>query len=613
MEIAISFTRVAAVITSFSFALILLWNLFSVKRNQHDLYVPESCDCRRHCEWQLAKMNETFNTLITVCEEKLQKLHGSDMNMAIIREQLHKEILELFWYEFQTFQRLHNSKTEHVPQFCSEYCSTADLAKHKDECKRNTTKLFNSNQQLVQRQRWLRFQLKLRLRPPKAQIETAKIFSSTDLWAVTVPITFVITIIILIRVNKDRFATLETEKARIETEVHVLRERNTTLADEAQTLTANLEAQQQHAEEFVSDKERLCEELEARNTILSVQHEALLERNGMLEYWNDALYTETAEQQFEIDSMRRKLNRSVQNAHKFWERKLLNERKARQEYEEELESSISSQKRNGRKREWKLITEYQKRMTEQENERTHMKESCGKQLQKRDKRLKELDVYIRELEREGTTMIKELEKLKMKCDVEKEGKQSALDQVSSLEREVTALKAQTARLEEGLQTKTKSYRSSRPLGFLRPSQTSISKEIVDSRLDDMRRQFETRLETQLADIQSKFESQRTRDSEELHRVRTEREELRDELELARRDNIQLQGRLARQKPSQPLHRQRSKRSSRTKVRAHSAKVKLQREISLSRDSDFRTQPEPTYISGRYGNTEYRLSDYSVWQ
>jgi hypothetical protein len=558
-------------------------------------------------------MNETFNTLIAVCEEKLQKLHGSDMNMAIIREQLHKEILELFWYEFQTFQRLRNSKTEHVPQFCSEYCSTADLAKHKDECKRNTTKLFYSNQQLLQQQRWLRFQLKLRLRPPKAHIET---FSSTDLWAVTIPITFVLTIIILIRVNKDRFATLETEKARIETEMHVLRERNTTLADEAQTLTANLEAQQQHAEEFILDKERLCEELEARNTILSVQQEALLERSGMLEYWNDALYTETAEKQFEIDSIRKKFNRTVQNAHRFWERKLLNERKARQEYEEELESTISSLKRNGWKQEWKLICEYQKRMTEQENVRTHiMKESHGKQLQKRDKRQKELEVYIRELECEGTTMINELEKLKMKCDVEREGKQSALDQVSSLEREVTALKAQTTRLEEGLQTKTKSYRSSRPLGFLRPSQTSISKEIVDSRLDDMRRQFETRLETQLADIQRKFESQRTRDSEELHRVRAEREELRNELDLAYRNNVQLQGRLARQKPSQShaLHRQKSKRSSRAKVRVDHAKERLQRQISLSRDGDFRTQPEPAYISGRYVSTEYRLSDYSVWQ
>ncbi len=503
-------TRVAAVIAIFacSAVVVTLWSLFSVSReNQHDLYVPDSCDCRRHCEWQLTKMNETFNTLIAVCEEKLQKLHGSDMNMAIIREQLHKEILELFWYEFQTFQRLRNSKTEHVPQFCSEYCSAADLVKHKDECTRNTTKLFNSNQQLLQRQRWLRFQLKLRLRPPKTHTEMAKTFSSTDLWAVTVPITFVLTIIILIRVNKDRFATLETEKARMETEMHSLRERNTTLADEAQTLTANLEAQQQHTEEFILDKERLYEELEARNTILSVQQEALLERNGMLEYWNDALYTETAEKQFESDSIIKRFNRTVQNAHRFWERKLLNERKARQEYEEELESTIRSLKWNGWKQEWKLICEYQKRMTEQENVRTHMKESHGKQLQKRDKRQKELEEYIRKLECEGTTMINELEKLKMKCDIEREGKQSALDQVSSLEREVTALKAQTTRLEEGLQTKTKSYRSSRPLGFLRPSQTSISKEIVDSRLDDMRRQFETRLETQLADIQSKFESQ----------------------------------------------------------------------------------------------------------
>ena len=517
--------------------------------------------------------------------------------------------MELFWYEFQTFQRLHNSKTEHVPQFCSEYCSAVDLARHKDECRQNTTKLFSANQKLLQRQSWLRFQLKLRLRPPKTQIETAKTLSSTHLWAIIVLITFVITIIVLVRVNKDRFTTLETEKARIETDVHTLRERNTTLTNEVQTLTENLEAQQQHAKEVVLDKERLCEELEAHySMILTGQKEELLERNRILEYWNDALFTEIAEQQFEIDNLTKKLNCAVQNAHKFWERKQLKERKARQEYEEELESTINSLKQNGLKRESKITNGYQERVNELKTMMTHMHESHSKQMHRQEKKQKDLEAYVRELERERTVLINDLEKLRMGCDVEIEGKRRALDKVSSLEKEVTALKAQTARLEEGIQTK--SYKSSRPLRFLRPPQTSntCSKENIDSRLDDIRREFETRF----MDLQNKFESQHAKDSEELRNVREEREELRKELESAK-----LQGRLAHQESVQPLlvKKQKNKRSSHAKVRVHRAKERLQRQISFSRDDDFRTQPEPTFIRGRYyyGNTEYHLTDYGVGQ
>ena len=605
METTMTVTRVTVVLIAVLVCvLVFSWILLPISReNRYDFYVTDGCDCRHQCEWQLTKMNETFNTLIAVCEEKLQKLHGSDMNMAIIREQLHKEILELFWYEFQTFQRLHNSKTENVPQICSEYCSTVDLAKYKDECKQNTTKLFKVNQQLLQRQRWLRFQLKLRLRPPKTQIEPAKTFSSTDLWAITVPITFIITVIVLVRMNKDRFATLEVEKARIETEAHTLQERNTTLTNEVQTLTANLEAQQQHTEEVVLDRERLCEELEARHTILTEQQGALLEQNGMLEYWNDALYTDIAERQFEIDNLTEKFNRIVQNTHKFWDRNQLKERKARQEYQEKLESTINSLKQNGLKRESKITNRYQERVNELKTMVTHMQENHSKQMHRQEKKQRDLETLVRELERERTVLIKDLEKLRMRCDVEIEGKRSAQDQVFNLEREVTALKAQTARLEEGIQTK--SYKSSRPLTrFLRPPQTSNS---IDSRLDDMRREFETRL----VDLQSKFESQHAKDSEELRSVREEREELRKELESAK-----LQGHLAHQELVQPLllKKQKNRKSSHTKVGVHQTKERLQKQTTFSRDVDFRTQPEPTYTYvsvGRYGNTEYRLSDSGI--
>ena len=613
MENLATVIRVAVVIAGFACALIFSWILFPTNRESRNFYPTDGCDCRRHCEWQLTKMNETFNTLISVCEEKLQKLHSSDMNMAIIREQLHKEILELFSYEFQTFQRLHNTKADYVPQLCSDYCTAVDLTKYKDECKENATKLLNANQRLSQRQRWLRLQLKLRLRRTEPQIETANMFSSTDLWAVTVPITFVITIIILIRGNKDKLATLETERERIEIEVHTLRERNVTLANEAQSLTANLQTQQQQADEFILDKERFCVELEARNTILTAQQEALFERNGMLEYWNETLYTETTELQFEIDKLWKNLGRketALQNAHKFWQRQQSKERKARQEFEEELENTINSLKKNRLKREWKLANGYQEKVNELETKMTCMNESYGKQLQNRAKRQKELEANVRALERERTKSVNELEKWKMRYDVEREGKRSAQEQVSSLEREVTALKAQTARLEEGLQTR--SYRSSRPLRFLRQPQTLNSVEILDSRLDDMRKEFETRF----VRLQSKFDSELTRDSEELHKLRVEHEELRKDLELANKLNSQLQRRLARQEPVQPLllNNQRNKRSSHAKCRVHLAKEKLQKQISFSRIDDCRTQPEPTHLSTRYyGNTEYRLSDSGVCQ
>lgn len=147
--------------------LLFIWNIVPFRRTS-DSVLTGGCDCRHHCEWQLAKMNETFNILIAVCEEKLQKLHGSDMNMAIIREQLHKEVLELFWYEFQTFQRLHTSKSEFVPQLCSEYCSKVSLRKQEDEYQEKVRRLRTENQQLVQKQRWLRLWLQKRLQDTKA-------------------------------------------------------------------------------------------------------------------------------------------------------------------------------------------------------------------------------------------------------------------------------------------------------------------------------------------------------------------------------------------------------------------------------------------------------------
>lgn len=116
----------------------------------------DGCDCRYQCEWQVIQMNKTFNILINACEEKVQKLHKSDMNMAIIREQLNKEMLELFLYMYQTMsRRFQNIKEESIPQFCSDYCITLGISK----CKKGVTMLQLENQRLLDRQRKLKLQL----------------------------------------------------------------------------------------------------------------------------------------------------------------------------------------------------------------------------------------------------------------------------------------------------------------------------------------------------------------------------------------------------------------------------------------------------------------------
>ena len=137
-------------VLAFSGWSLFFWNRPNVVPSTSD---SEGCgDYKHHCEWQLTKMNETCNVLINISEDKLKKLHESDMNLAIIREQLHKEILELFWYEFQTFQRLHSSKSECVPQSCSEYCAKMSLKKHEEEYQEK----MSENQHLVQKQHLLR-------------------------------------------------------------------------------------------------------------------------------------------------------------------------------------------------------------------------------------------------------------------------------------------------------------------------------------------------------------------------------------------------------------------------------------------------------------------------
>ena len=144
--------------------LTLLLLLHLPLRFSDNRYFTDSCDCRHQCEWQLDLMNKTFHTLLAIHEDKITKLHQSDMNMALIREQLHKEMLELFLYEYQTMNhRLKNIRTDSVPQFCSNWCTNMDSSK----CKENVVKLQIDNQRLLERER-----LRLQRHPdlPQSQI-----------------------------------------------------------------------------------------------------------------------------------------------------------------------------------------------------------------------------------------------------------------------------------------------------------------------------------------------------------------------------------------------------------------------------------------------------------
>ena len=110
-------------------------------------------------------------TRLAIHEDKITKLHQSDMNMALIREQLHKEMLELFLYEYQTMNhRLKNIKTDSVPQFCSNWCYSMNMDFSK--CKESVVKLQIENQRLLERERQLLFRTQRLWHPdlPQSQV-----------------------------------------------------------------------------------------------------------------------------------------------------------------------------------------------------------------------------------------------------------------------------------------------------------------------------------------------------------------------------------------------------------------------------------------------------------
>ena len=125
------------------------------------------------------------------------------MNMALIREQLHKEMLELFLYEYQTMNhRLKDIKTDSVPQLCSNWCTNMDSSK----CKENVVKLQIDNQRLLERERQLKLRLQRQSDLPQSQIcfDQRKFAVGGTIVALLIVMLIILTALLLIKIKHRR-------------------------------------------------------------------------------------------------------------------------------------------------------------------------------------------------------------------------------------------------------------------------------------------------------------------------------------------------------------------------------------------------------------------------
>ena len=225
-------------------------------------------------------------------------------------------------------------------------------------------------------------------------------------------------------------------------------------------------------------------------------------------------------------------------------------------------------------------------------------------------RQEELERKVRELERETKFLQLELEGSKMDLYMETERKNRALAHVSDLEKEVKALQVQADRLVKG--SLKKGSKTSRLVSFVSHHQAqsaleSSSLRMVDSRLEDIRQDFESRF-TQL---QSKFDDQVTRDSEELRMLRLDYQKLCESLKSANRRNIELERRLAYQEPIQPLYRNNVNERTSRMQRWISPRQRLprQRSSSIEQSDSFLTQPEFVSIPVQGLTDSYSYHNY----
>ena len=457
-----------------------------ILRDYRDHSQAESRDCRRYCEWQVSQMtdtfttlkvqmNETCKTLIAAYEDKLRQLHGSDMDMALTREQWQKEFVALIQYEFQSFQRYYSSKVDESAssQFCTSYCSS--LEKQLRQCKDNSTFLWSNslhmNQGLKYRERRLRYHLRDNLQRIQSALASAALSRRTTVVALFFLIFLKILVIglILYYHHWSYVRGVITEKIKLQ-------------AGKREKLIKN---SSRNLDRFWQERFSKVREAETK------------------------LNQELDESQSHIRSLKEQVS-SLK----------MHELKQKRQLTSEIFAS--------HKRIIKLETDLQQKS---DDLTTRKQLILAETVEELEDTIRELEQEIKRLEIALTT---EKEKAEFACLVEKERAFREQQRFSRLEQHNIALKKQASRLEEGLLAKVSKSSKRRqllPSVLLKDEacQTmDCSENAIDLRLADIRREFETRFN----DLQRKVKDDRAKETEQLKSLKGEHDELRTKLEVA---------------------------------------------------------------------------------
>ena len=493
--------------------------------------------CRQLCEQQIDNMNNTFNTAIAAYNTALHILHVSNND---------------------------NTMTAFPEQFCWKHCTSMDtmrLAELEEKCQDDMTKLHGEIQRLQQRQAALKKILQGRWLQTAGNASTIEVDSM--FWSVhpgpmlivvfAMMVTTVVSITLFHEV-KGRLATIQTDKERLEVQVDALKEDNIALADEAQLLKGHFNEQQQQTEELLLDSENRCTELAAWNRQVQQQLNDRKERTALLASWNLKLYEEDSELHSKNEYLSKKYrkcqekltkkDKELQNAHKFWQEWQSEEKKARQLIEEKYNSLVSTVKSTEMTLELQELK--QKRRLTVEILNCHDRIYKLELLQKPQVDNRETEKHLmlmkkmEDLENERRLLMQEIKKLKITLTIEREKHEIAcrlerkrtireLERNSSLEREIMALKEQTARLEKGLLMKASKSTKQAQLLSLSPRKNQGSQTMDDWRLNDFQNECESRF-----DSLQKTIDDLTKETDEVSLLKANQEELRIKLEDANR-------------------------------------------------------------------------------
>lgn len=481
--------------------------------------------CRQLCEWQIDNMNNTFNTAIAACKENiaLHSLRGSNIDTAASLE-----------------------------EFCSNYCTTMakmKFAELEEKCQDNMTKLHSEIQRLQQ--------IWQQTAGNASTIEVDSMFWFARPGPILLVLaTMVITVvsITLFHEIKGRLATIQTEKeiSRLEVQLDALKEDNIALTDEAQLLKGQFDEQQQQTEELLLDSENRCTELAAWNKQLQQQLNDRKERTALLASWNLKLHEEDSELLSKNEHLSKKYrecqeklaqkDKELHNVHKFWQEWQSEEKKARQIIEEKYNSLVSTVKSTQMTLELQELKQKHSLTVQilKCHERIYQLESLQKQqVDSREtekhlmlmKKMEDLENERRLLMQENkklqVTLTVEMGKHEIACGLERNRKIYELQRNSSLEREIMALKKQTARLEKGLLMKASKSTKRAQLLSLSQRKNQASQTMDDWRLNDFQKECESRF-----DSLQKTIDDLSKETDEVSLLKAKLEEHRTKLEDA---------------------------------------------------------------------------------